>query len=78
MLDDGPGIRAEDRTRVFQPFVRLEESRSHVTGGSGLGLAIVAQLCQIYGWYVELLESDTGGTDAKLTIYRNIEEKIAA
>ncbi|MEO0762360.1 MAG: ATP-binding protein, partial [Pseudomonadota bacterium] len=38
--DDGPGIAPEDRARVFEPFVRLEASRSRDTGGAGLGLAI--------------------------------------
>ena len=38
--DKGPGIPPEDRERVFEPFVRLEASRSRDTGGAGLGLAI--------------------------------------
>lgn len=68
VLDDGPGIPKQDRTRVLQPFVRLEESRNTKTGGSGLGLAIVAQLCQIQDWEIELGDSPSGGTDAKLVI----------
>jgi two-component system sensor histidine kinase RstB len=39
--DDGPGIPAEERDRVFEPFVRLDPSRDRATGGCGLGLAIV-------------------------------------
>ncbi|MFP2513723.1 two-component system sensor histidine kinase RstB [Buttiauxella agrestis] len=39
--DDGPGIPAEERERVFEPFVRLDPSRDRATGGCGLGLAIV-------------------------------------
>lgn len=38
--DDGPGIPAHERERIFEPFVRLETSRSRDTGGSGLGLAM--------------------------------------
>jgi len=46
--DDGPGIPAEDRDRVFEPFVRLDESRARHTGGHGLGLAIVAGIARAH------------------------------
>lgn len=68
VIDDGPGIPAGDREKVFQPFYRLEGSRSRATGGSGLGLAIVAQLCQAHGWQVRLANSSTGGTDAQVVV----------
>jgi signal transduction histidine kinase len=42
--DDGPGIPVDDRTRVFDRFVRLTPARSRDTGGAGLGLAIVAEV----------------------------------
>ena len=54
VIDDGPGIPPEDRDKVFQPFYRIEGSRSRATGGSGLGLAIVAQLCEAHGWRIRL------------------------
>ena len=44
VTDDGPGIPAEERERVFDRFYRLEQSRSRTSGGSGLGLAIVQDL----------------------------------
>ena len=68
VLDEGPGIPEEERERVFQPFYRLERSRSTSTGGSGLGLAIVAQLCLAHGWVVNLNNRHVGGTDAHLII----------
>ena len=68
VIDNGPGIPAQDREKVFQPFYRIEGSRSRHTGGSGLGLAIVDQLCQAHGWRIELSEGDGGGTDARLTL----------
>ncbi len=68
ILDRGPGIPAEQREAVFQPFFRLEKSRSSQTGGSGLGLAIVRQLTTSNGWRVELLPREGGGTRARLTI----------
>ena len=42
--DDGPGILPADRTKVFEPFARLDASRSRTSGGYGLGLAIVARI----------------------------------
>ena len=41
--DDGPGIPLADRERIFEPFIRLDESRDRGTGGTGLGLAIVSR-----------------------------------
>ncbi|KAF0166403.1 MAG: Osmolarity sensor protein EnvZ [Rhodocyclaceae bacterium] len=64
VLDRGPGIAEEEREKVFQPFYRLEPSRSSRTGGSGLGLAIVRQLATANGWTVELAARPGGGTAA--------------
>jgi two-component system osmolarity sensor histidine kinase EnvZ len=68
ILDQGPGIPADQRQTVFQPFHRLETSRSKATGGSGLGLAIVQQLCDAHGWRIQLLPGEAGGTEARLQI----------
>ena len=64
VLDRGPGIAEDEREKVFQPFYRLEPSRSSRTGGSGLGLAIVRQLATANGWTVELAARPGGGTVA--------------
>ena len=64
VLDRGPGIAEDKREKVFQPFYRLEPSRSSRTGGSGLGLAIVRQLATANGWTVELAARPDGGTAA--------------
>ncbi|MDP1593750.1 MAG: ATP-binding protein, partial [Gallionella sp.] len=68
VLDHGPGIPPEQAENVFQPFYRLESSRSSATGGSGLGLAIARQLADVNGWKIELLPREGGGTEARLTI----------
>lgn len=68
ILDRGPGIPEEQLEAVFQPFYRLEGSRSRATGGSGLGLAIVRQLCDRHRWGIELKPREGGGTDACLTL----------
>ena len=70
VLDKGPGIPEEEADAVFQPFHRLEDSRSRSTGGSGLGLAIARQLCDANLWSVELRARPRGGTEARLTIPR--------
>ena len=68
VMDRGEGIPAAARELVFQPFYRLEASRSHATGGSGLGLAIVRQLCQAQGWSVQICDRMEGGTDVAVTV----------
>jgi two-component system osmolarity sensor histidine kinase EnvZ len=68
IVDRGPGIPPDLREEVFQPFKRLETSRSRASGGSGLGLAIVDQLCIANDWVVELKDSEYGGTTAELTV----------
>ncbi len=60
--DDGSGVPEEDRGRVFERFVRLDESRSRDTGGSGLGLAIVRDVVLAHGGSVVMGSSaDLGG-----------------
>ena len=59
--DDGPGIPDEERQRVFERFVRLDEARARDAGGSGLGLAIVKETVEGYGGSVAVLSSGLGG-----------------
>ncbi|MEV0323169.1 HAMP domain-containing sensor histidine kinase [Streptomyces sp. NPDC050658] len=62
--DDGPGVPAADRERVFERFVRLDDARSRPVrdaGGSGLGLAIVAELVAVHGGAVTVSQGELGG-----------------
>ena len=47
--DDGPGIPAPERTRIFEPFYRLDRSRDRATGGFGLGLSIASKAVALHG-----------------------------
>jgi two-component system, OmpR family, sensor kinase ParS len=64
--DDGAGIPAPDRERLFEPFVRLDGSRDRESGGFGLGLAIVRQVARWHGGEASITESPLGG--ARVTI----------
>jgi two-component system osmolarity sensor histidine kinase EnvZ len=68
ILDRGPGIPADQLEAVFQPFHRLDPSRSSRTGGSGLGLAIVRQIAQANDWMVWLSPRAGGGTVAHVRL----------
>lgn len=70
VCDDGPGIPCEHLERVFDPFFRLEGSRSRETGGTGLGLAIARQLTLALGGQLTLHNRPTGGLEARLTLLR--------
>ena len=49
VADQGPGIAAEDRDHIFEPFHRADPSRARATGGVGLGLAIVSAIATAHG-----------------------------
>lgn len=59
--DNGPGIAEPDRERVFEPFVRLETSRSLETGGVGLGMAIARSIVRQHGGDITLANRKEGG-----------------
>jgi signal transduction histidine kinase len=60
VTDDGPGIPAADRQRVFERFTRLDDSRTNATGGAGLGLAIVRELVRRHLGTVTLADATHG------------------
>jgi two-component system, OmpR family, osmolarity sensor histidine kinase EnvZ len=68
--DDGPGIPATDRGRVFRPFVRLDASRNPSTGGVGLGLTIARDVARSHGGDVRLETSPYGGLRARIHLPR--------
>ncbi len=62
VADDGPGIPAADRERVFDRFVRLDPDRSRSGGGAGLGLAIVREIVAAHHGSVTVDDRPGGGT----------------
>ncbi len=62
--DDGPGIPEDQMAKVFQPFYRVEDSRSRDTGGTGLGLAIAQSIVQAHGGELTLANRAGGGLRA--------------
>jgi len=59
--DDGPGIPPAERERIFEPFTRVDDSRSRESGGAGLGLAIVRRILESHGGTVDLADDGPPG-----------------
>jgi signal transduction histidine kinase len=68
--DEGPGIPEQELSRVFDPFYRLEESRSRETGGVGLGLAIALSIVQAHRGELTLINRPAGGLHVKMSLPR--------
>jgi signal transduction histidine kinase len=64
--DDGPGVPPDQIEDAFQPFVRLEPSRSTETGGIGLGLAIARSIVKAHGGTATLVNRPEGGLRAEI------------
>ncbi|MDR3531143.1 MAG: ATP-binding protein [Rhodopila sp.] len=66
--DDGPGIPDAELQRVFEPFHRLEQSRSRETGGTGLGLPIALSIIQVHDGELTLANRPEGGLRARILL----------
>jgi signal transduction histidine kinase len=66
--DDGPGLPPDQIEDAFQPFVRLEPSRSTETGGIGLGLAIARSIVKAHGGTLTLTNRPEGGLRAEIRL----------
>ena len=66
--DDGPGIAEVEFDRVFDPFYRIESSRSRETGGVGLGLAVVRSVVRGHGGDITLANRPEGGLRATVVL----------
>ena len=68
ITDDGPGIPAEERTRIFERFHRTDEARDRRAGGAGLGLAIVQAIAEAHDGEVRAVEPHGAGARIELEI----------
>jgi two-component system sensor histidine kinase GlrK len=59
-IDQGPGVAAEDRERIFEPFVQGLRKAPAPRQGSGVGLSIVRELARAMGGHVCVLPSEAG------------------
>jgi signal transduction histidine kinase len=66
--DDGQGIPEADRTRVFEPFFRVDRSRSRKTGGFGLGLSLCERIVHAHRGRIEVHARPTRGTSCVIVL----------
>ncbi len=76
IADRGPGIPEEQMEAIFEPFVRLERSRSRDTGGIGLGLAIARTIVQAHGGEIVLSNRPGGGLSVCVHLPKNTDLQI--
>jgi signal transduction histidine kinase len=68
VLDEGPGLPPGEEERVFEPFYRVERSRSRETGGTGLGLSVARSIARLHGGDVVLSNRKGKGLCARVTL----------
>ena len=67
IMDDGPGIPENQKSKLLQPFERVDEARGN-KGGSGLGLTIADRIIKAHDGKLELINRPEGGLDVRITI----------
>jgi heavy metal sensor kinase len=68
ITDEGPGVPAEHRDRIFNRFFRIDEARSRERGGAGLGLAIAKWAVEIHGGRITVHEAGDGGSEFRISL----------
>ena len=68
ILDSGCGIPAEDQGQVFEPFFRVDKSRSRQMGGCGLGLALTKAIIELHGGQIGIVSSSPKGTTIRIML----------
>lgn len=71
VADTGCGIPEQYRESIFQPFFRVDKSRSRENGGVGLGLSLVWEIAALHGGEVRVEESSENGTTITVKLPRN-------
>lgn len=70
VTDDGPGIPEDDLANLFEPFYRVDRSRSKKTGGYGLGLSICKRILEAHGGGIAVENNPRRGASFTLTLPR--------
>src|SRR5205085_12584019 len=68
VADQGPGLRPDEASRIFEPFFRADPSRSRDSGGVGLGLSIVSAVAAAHGGKVSVSDTPGGGATFEVEI----------
>jgi signal transduction histidine kinase len=68
--DQGPGIPAAAREKVWEPYWRLPRERESAVGGSGIGLAVVKDLVTAHGGSVAVTDGERGGARFSIRLPR--------
>ena len=76
VTDTGIGISPENQKKIFDPFFRVDKSRSRAMGGAGLGLALVDSIAREHGGSVKVLESNEKGSIIALMLPISSLERV--
>jgi len=76
--DDGPGVPQADLANLFEPFFRVDRSRSRKTGGYGLGLSICKRIMEAHGGRIEVENNSDRGVSFILTLPDNNPGNISS
>jgi signal transduction histidine kinase len=68
IADQGPGVPAEHRERIFDRFFRVDESRTRARGGAGLGLAIAKWAVEVHGGQITVRPRAGGGSEFRILL----------
>jgi len=75
VVDHGPGVPADQRERVFERFVQLDQSSTRTQGGTGLGLYLCRRLTELLGAELTLAETPGGGCTFTLVLPQPMEDE---
>lgn len=71
--DTGIGIPKDDLPHIFEPFYRVDRSRSRTAGGAGLGLTLVRDIVEKHGGIIEIQSEPGAGTKVVVKLVRSYE-----